>query len=469
MPYVRLVSTRRSLSYIAAAYYGWPGRKLCVIGVTGTDGKTTTANLIYRILQEAGLSAGLISTVNALIGRDQLDTGFHVTTPDAHDVQRYMQQMVRTGLTHAVLETTSHGWAQHRIDACEFDVGVVTNITHEHLDEHGSYENYRAAKSRLISSLQSTAEKPGGNPRLAVLNHDDSSYEFLAGISNVRTISYGIDLASDVVASQIRPIETGTEFSVLADGLRVDIKTTLPGRYNISNCLAAFVATVFGAGVGPDVAARGIASAAPCQEGWSGLTSEQEFMAVVDFAHTPNALKVALTTARDLVSMQADSGSRRVIAVFGSAGLRDRAKRRMMAETSAKLADITVLTAEDPRTESLEAILADMAEGARTGGGQEGKTFWRIPDRGEAIRFAVNQASVGDIVMACGKGHEQSMCFGAVEHPWDDRTALMAALAERLRVPGPQMPYLPTRDQPEQGWLRADDDKHIPQRGSCVA
>ncbi len=260
-------------------------------------------------------------------------------------------------------------------------------------------------------------------------------------------------MASDVVASNIRQNETGTEFSVQAEGLRVAIKTTLPGRYNISNCLAAFSATVFGARVAPDIAARGIASAAPVPGRMERINLGQEFIAIVDFAHTPNALRVALTTARDLVSLHAGSGSRRVIAVFGSAGLRDRAKRRMMAETSVKLADITVLTAEDPRTESLESILADMAEGARSNGGQEGQTFWRIPDRGHAIRFAVNQALAGDIVIACGKGHEQSMCFGEVEHPWDDRTALMAALAERLGVPGPRMPYLPTVDQAEQDWL----------------
>ena len=151
-PYVRLRSTRAALSHIAAAYHGWPARNLCVIGVTGTDGKTTTANLIHHVLQTAGIRAGLISTVNAVIGDKELDTGFHVTTPDAHDVQRYMRKMIEAGLTHAVLETTSHGWAQHRVDACEFDIGVVTNITHEHLDEHGSYENYRAAKGRLISS-----------------------------------------------------------------------------------------------------------------------------------------------------------------------------------------------------------------------------------------------------------------------------------------------------------------------------
>src|SRR5688572_4060352 len=165
VPYIRLENPRPALTWLAAAYYHWPARKLTVIGVTGTDGKTTTSNLIYKILVAAGIKAGMISTVNAVIGDEVLDTGFHVTTPDAHDVQNYLARMVDAGLTHVVLETTSHGWSQHRVDACEFDIGVVTNITHEHFDEHGSYENYRAAKARLFSSLEITRAKPQGNPR----------------------------------------------------------------------------------------------------------------------------------------------------------------------------------------------------------------------------------------------------------------------------------------------------------------
>jgi UDP-N-acetylmuramoyl-L-alanyl-D-glutamate--2,6-diaminopimelate ligase len=175
----------------------------------------------------------------------------------------------------------------------------------------------------------------------------------------------------------------------------------------------------------------------------------QNFTAIVDFAHTPNALKVALEAAREMLPEQP-----RVIAVFGSAGLRDKAKRRMMAEISAELADLTVLTAEDPRTESLDEILEEMAAGARSRGGREGETFWRVPDRGEAIRFALSLAREGDIVLSCGKGHEQSMCFGTREHVWDDRTALRAALSELLGVEGPKMPYLPTQDTGEEEWLK---------------
>jgi UDP-N-acetylmuramoyl-L-alanyl-D-glutamate--2,6-diaminopimelate ligase len=175
----------------------------------------------------------------------------------------------------------------------------------------------------------------------------------------------------------------------------------------------------------------------------------QDFTAIVDFAHTPNALKVTLEAAREMLAGRAG----RLIAVFGSAGLRDKEKRRMMAETSAELADLTVLTAEDPRSESLDGILDEMAAGARSKGAVEGETFWRVPDRGEAIRFALSLARPGDIVLACGKGHEQSMCFGSTEYLWDDRTAMRAALAEKLGGEGPSMPYLPSRDRTEQEWL----------------
>jgi UDP-N-acetylmuramoyl-L-alanyl-D-glutamate--2,6-diaminopimelate ligase len=451
VPYIRLEDPRRALTWIAAAFHDWPGRKLTVIGVTGTDGKTTTTNLLYQILLAAGLRAGMVSTVNAVIGDEVLDTGFHVTTPDAHDVQKYLARMVQAGLTHVVLETTSHGWAQHRVDACEFDIGVVTNITHEHMDEHGSYESYRAAKARLFSSLEITRQKPQGNPRLAVINRDDlKSFDFLNDFIKVNRVNYGLGEGSDVQALQIHYSPSGIQFTAKSTDFRVDVKSRLVGAYNVSNCLAALSAAVYGLGIRPETAADGIALLEGIPGRMERIDLGQDFTAIVDFAHTPNALKVSLEAAREMLN---EMPAGRMIAVFGSAGLRDKAKRRMMAETSAELADLTVLTAEDPRTESLEGILEEMAAGARSRGGREGETFWRIADRGEAIRFALRLARPGDIVLSCGKGHEQSMCFGSREHLWDDRTAMRAALAEMLNIEGPQMPYLPTQDTEETEWL----------------
>ena len=437
VPYIKVDDSREALAYLASSFYDHPGRKLTVIGVTGTDGKTTTSNLIFQILKTAGIKAGLVSTVNAVIGDEVIDTGFHVTTPEATEVQQLLAKMVDAGLTHVVLETTSHGLAQHRVTGCEYDVAVVTNITHEHLDYHGTYEGYRDAKARMFRMLQDTHDKTTGNPRLAVLNADDSAYDYLNQLVKGHKCSYSAKGNGDLNASSIRYSPNGTDFVVEVNKAIVSIHTNLPGGFNVSNCLAAFTAAVEGLGIDAEVAARGIASLPGVPGRMEVIDLGQPFTAIVDFAHTPNALLQAIETARQLTHG-------RVIAVFGSAGLRDRQKRRMMAETSVKLADITILTAEDPRTESLDAILAEMADEAVKAGGVEGQTFFRVADRGDAIRLGVKLAQPGDLVMPCGKGHEQSMCFGTVEYPWDDRTALRAALAEYMHVKGPRMPELPT-------------------------
>lgn len=444
-PYIRVADSRQALAGLSAGFYDFPARQLTVIGVTGTDGKTTTSNLIYQILKAAGVAAGMISTVNALIGSEVLDTGFHVTTPEAPDVQGYLASMVQAGLTHVVLEVTSHGLDQRRVAACDFDLGVVTNITHEHLDYHGSYEAYRAAKGLLFSGLADTPPKSFSPPRAAVLNRDDESYSYLSSIAAVTQLSYGFHPQASVRAERVVQDWEGLKFTTLgknANGqaFSAEIYSRLVGAYNVSNCLAAIAATVGVMGFDVQDAQQGIAGLPGVPGRSERIDLGQDFIAVVDFAHTPNALQ------RELESARALAGNGRVIAVFGSAGLRDREKRRLMAEVSAELADLTVLTAEDPRTESLRAILAEMATGAAARGGVEGQSFWRIPNRAEAIRFAIQLAKPGDVVVACGKGHEQSMCFGETEYAWDDRLAMRAALAERLGIPGPEMPTLPVQE-----------------------
>ncbi len=442
VPYVQVADARQALAYLSAAFQGYPARRMIVIGVTGTDGKTTTANLIYQILLKAGIPVGIISTVNAMIGNEAYDTGFHVTTPRAPEVQQYMARMLAAGLTHVVLEATSHGLAQHRVTGCEFDIGVLTNITHEHIDNHGSFEAYRDAKASLFTSLASPSRpaKPNGVEPLAVLNRDDSSYEYLHGRISVRQTAYSTSPGADVWADTIHHESDGLHFIANGPGFCVPVYSHLMGLFNVSNCLAALSATVLGLGIDAETASQGIANLRGVPGRMEQISMGQSFIAIVDFAHTPNALKQALKAVREMTNG-------RVIVVFGSAGLRDREKRRMMAEVSAELADVSILTAEDPRTESLEEILEEMAQGARSKGGIEGQTFLRIPDRGEAIRQAVQMAKPGDLVMACGKGHEQSMCFGTVEYAWDDRIAMRAAVAELIHATGPQMPYLPTREK----------------------
>jgi UDP-N-acetylmuramoyl-L-alanyl-D-glutamate--2,6-diaminopimelate ligase len=288
----------------------------------------------------------------------------------------------------------------------------------------------------MFASLAQTVEKPLGNPRLAILNRDDISYDYLAGLVKGRQVTYGLQHKTDYFAQDVTSNPSGVDFTLIAEGLVERVHCNLPGKFNVSNCLAAFAAAR-AAGVETGAAIKGLSRLQGVPGRMEAIEMGQPYSAIVDFAHTPNALKVALETAREMTT-------KRVIAVFGSAGLRDRQKRRLMAEVSVQLADISIFTAEDPRTESLESILAEMADAATLAGGVEGKTFYRVADRGTAIRLGAELAAPGDLLIACGKGHEQSMCFGTIEYPWDDRTAMRATLAEQLGLPGYEMPHLPT-------------------------
>jgi UDP-N-acetylmuramoyl-L-alanyl-D-glutamate--2,6-diaminopimelate ligase len=249
-----------------------------------------------------------------------------------------------------------------------------------------------------------------------------------------------LDACADIRAESVLYSPQGIRFEAVGEGFRIPVTSPLVGEFNVSNCLAALTAAVRGLGIDPEIAVGGIAALMGVDGRMERIDLGQDFAAIVDFAHTPNALRVAIEAVRKMTDQ-------RVIAIFGSAGLRDKEKRRLMAEASAELADVSILTAEDPRSESLDEILEEMAVGARSKGGVEGKSFFRVPDRGEAIRLGVRMAQRGDVIFFCGKGHEQSMCFGTVEYPWDDRVAMRAALAELLGVPGPQMPHLPTQEK----------------------
>ena len=416
---------------LAAAWHDFPSRRLVVIGITGTDGKTTTCHLLHSILQRAPrIKPGYISTLSADYGAEAAPTGLHVTTPSAPRIQAYLAKMVEAGLTHCVLEMTSHGLAQGRLQGVDIDVAVLTNVMHEHLDYHGSWEDYRAAKAIMFQMLQHSWRKPA-QEKASVINADDPSFDYFAAIPADRLISYSIDGPADRMAQGIIHRSDCATFHVL--NRRYTLR--LPGAFNIANALAALCAAQ-ALGIGGGAIKAGIAAVDHIPGRMERIDESQDFIAMVDFAHTPNALKRALEAGRRLLKP-----GKRLIAVFGSAGLRDIEKRRLMAETSAQLADMTILTAEDPRRESLDGILAMMAAGCLAKGGVEGETFMRVPDRGEAIYAACRLAGAGDLVMACGKGHEQSMCFGDVEHPWDDRAALRSALR------GAPLRTLPTAEQ----------------------
>ena len=417
--------------------------------------------------------------MHAVIGDQTYSTGLHTTTPDAPDVQRFLAQMRDAGTEIAVLETTSHGLAQHRVTGCAFDVAVVTNITHEHLDFHGSYEAYREAKALLFRSLTQT---PGGSaksfewfaagsglphlPKTAVLNRDDRSFEYLVRIPAEQVITYGVEeplrgstgaeqgrrgaegafsaTALHLTAVSVRHEPAGTEFDIqFAPCLRVPMSpchlvTPLIGAFNVSNILAA-VGAALALGTGPAAIAAGVRATTSIPGRMERIAAGQRFTAIVDFAHTPNALARALEAVRPLA---APGG--RVIVVFGSAGLRDRAKRHLMGAVAARQADVTVVTAEDPRTEDLSAIMAETATALAAGGRVEGVDFFCIADRQRAILHAVRLAGPGDVVIVCGKGHEQSMCFGVTEHPWRDQDALRWALGVLDRTDCPPPFELPT-------------------------
>jgi UDP-N-acetylmuramoyl-L-alanyl-D-glutamate--2,6-diaminopimelate ligase len=424
VPYAQVKDGQMAIGPLASAYAGYPSRRLVVVGVTGTDGKTTTTSLIFSILQAAGIKAGMISTDSAVIGDEAVPTGLHVTTPTAPEVQMYLRRMVDAGLTHCVLETTSHGLAQGRVNGVEYDVAVLTNVTHEHLDFHGSFENYRAAKGLLFKSLSTTFRKPQlRGEKWAVVNRADANADYFLAFPADHHLTYGVNRNDvDITCPLPEYSPRGTRITLTGTDRSLPIRTALVGQFNVENVLAA-AAAAFALGCPPEAVQAGIEAMPPVPGRMERIDEGQDFLAMVDFAHTPNALRRALEAARDMIP-----AGRRIICVFGSAGLRDREKRRLMAEVSAQLADVSVLTAEDPRTESLDAILQAMAEGAISQGGVENQTFYRVPDRGAALAFACSLARPGDLVIACGKGHEQSMCFGTVEYPWDDREALRAAL-----------------------------------------
>jgi UDP-N-acetylmuramoyl-L-alanyl-D-glutamate--2,6-diaminopimelate ligase len=420
VPTLVVPNAREALAYLHAAWHDFPAHKLRVIGVTGTDGKTTTTKLITAMLRAAGYAVGAIDTVGATIGDVELPTGFHTTTPDAPEVQAYLAQMVAQGMQYAVIESTSHGLAQHRVTACAYDVAVVTNITHEHLDYHGTYEAYREAKAMLFRAL-ATAPRKAGMAKVAVLNGDDSSYTYLKDIPADRRIVYGLGDQAQVTAEEIVSTPGGLSLVVRAEGLTLPIISPLAGRYNVHNILAA-VSVALSQGLTPETIQQGVAAVRGVIGRMERMDRGQPYTVIVDFAHTPNALQNALRAVRETTSG-------RVMVVFGCAGLRDRGKRAWMGRIAGELADGTVITAEDPRTEPLEAIMEEIASGCREAGAREGEQFWRVGDRGEAIAYALGMARPGDTVVVTGKGHERSMCFGTTEYPWSDQDAVLAALA----------------------------------------
>lgn len=417
--YIRVDDPRKALGWLACAVYGQPSRQMAVIGVTGTDGKTTTTNLIAAMLDAAGHTSGLTSTVDFKIGQRRVTNDSRFTNQEAPEVQAMLAQMVVAGCDYAVIEAGSSGLELERLTGIAFDVAVVTNITSEHLEVHGTKEAYWRAKAMLFERIDPLYTKNPGPPfivpRACVLNADDASYAFLHAFCRAPIISYGIDNpGADVNAKNLDLRATGSTYDVrLPDGDVLHITTPLVARFNVANALAA-IAAAWSQGIAPTQIAAALASFTGVPGRMERIDAGQSFTVIVDYAHTAESLHQVLTVLRPLTTG-------RLIAVFGSAGDRDRAKRPEMGVVAAEYADYFVITDEDPRTEDPMAILREIAAGAEHAGAVVDRDFVCQVGRRAAIARAFALAQPDDTVVLCGKGHEQSIDMGTTKLPWDDR------------------------------------------------
>jgi UDP-N-acetylmuramoyl-L-alanyl-D-glutamate--2,6-diaminopimelate ligase len=377
------------VAFLANLIYGFPTRKLIVIGVTGTDGKTTTTNMIYRILKAVGKKVSMVSTVNAYVGGKIYDTGFHVTSPDPFMVQKFARAAVNHGDKYLILEVTSHALDQYRFWGFKFDVGMITNITHEHLDYHKTFENYKSTKVALLK-----------NASFAIIN--DNLRKDVAGKTKAEIITFGLS-SGDFNQKEI------------------NLKLKIPGDYNIENALAA-ISVAFALGIDRKDAQNALENYKNVIGRMEDVENSRGLKIIIDFAHTPNGLEQVLKT------LKLQTGGK-LISLIGCEGFRDIGKRALMGEIAQKLSDIVIVTSVDPRGQQ-NIINRQISEGAKNSGAREGINFFIIEDREKAIDFAINTlAKRGDLVGIFGKGHEKSMNMdGEVELPWSDQEAVKKIL-----------------------------------------
>jgi UDP-N-acetylmuramoyl-L-alanyl-D-glutamate--2,6-diaminopimelate ligase len=425
VPVVVVPSTRVALSALAAAFHGEPSRHLEVAGVTGTDGKTTTATMLWAAWRAAGIPAASLTTVDWRAGDGVAPNPTRQTTLEAVELHERLRDLRERGCTHVALETSSHGLELHRVDDISYRAAVYTRITSEHLDLHGSREAYLRAKARLLGIV---SRHPDG---VGVLDAADTfAMPLLAQIAVARRLTYSTDpdVGADLTARYIRSSAEGVRFRARTPWGDEEVHLQVPGRFNAANALAALAAAC--------------ATGAPLRDAVSGIGGlrhvtgrmervdlGQPFNVVVDYAHTAESLDKVLRELRP-----ATPG--RLWVVFGSAGERDVEKRPAMGAVAATLADVAVITDEDPRGEDRFRILEDIAAGATGAGGRRGETVVVHPDRRDAIRFAIGNAAPGDTVLCAGKGHEGSLIVGSTPLPWDERSVVEAAIRERLSEAG---------------------------------
>jgi UDP-N-acetylmuramoyl-L-alanyl-D-glutamate--2,6-diaminopimelate ligase len=435
LPIIQLVvdRSRAALADAAGWWYDDPSRELGIVGITGTDGKTTTSFLAAAALDAAGHRAGLVGTVELRIGGEAEPTPEHQTTPEAPELQRLLRAMADGGDAAAIVETTSHGLALERVAGVAYDVAILTNLTHEHLELHGTFEAYRSAKLSLFERLASRgAPKTGAAatlawPRLAVINRDDPSADLFSAVAReagATVVTYGSQPGADVRAGRIEEDAHRLSVAYEARSGAAHLDLRLAGRFNVHNALAV-VAMGEGLGLDPATVRAGIEGVPGVPGRMERIELGQPFSVIVDYAHTPTSLETVL----DLLAALAAAGGGGLIVVFGSAGERDRAKRPMMGRIAGERCRLVVVTDEDPRGEDPLAILEAIGRGAEAAGRRRDRDLLLIADRRAAIAAALDQALTGDVVLFAGKGHERSIIGPDGPRPWNERAEVEAALA----------------------------------------
>jgi UDP-N-acetylmuramoyl-L-alanyl-D-glutamate--2,6-diaminopimelate ligase len=440
VPEILVRDSRVALALTAAWRAGDPSLRLGIVGITGTDGKTTTAYLVRAILEEAGMPAGFIGTTDVIIGGRSLGNAARASTPEAPELQGYLGAMAAAGDRWAVVESTSHGLAQQRVGGVAYDVAVLTNVTSEHLEFHGTLEAYREAKQSLFARLARSEENPEkGWGKHAVVNADDPQCAIVSAIASAAgagVLRYGLagapfddaggsrrpgDDVADIVATNVGETPGGLRAHVTAPGWSGGLELRLAGRFNVYNALAALgVAAAIGLDLDAAAIALGRVEAVPGR--MQRIDEGQPFSVVVDYAHTADALGKVLDELRP-----ADPAAG-LIAVFGSAGERDVDKRAHMGRVAGEHCRLVVLTDEDPRGEDRLAILEAIAVGAETAGMRRGQDLLLVPDRAEAIAVALASARPGDAVLLAGKGHEKTIETASGEIPWDEAAVVRSTL-----------------------------------------
>lgn len=398
-----ITDTRAALALMYKSYYENPDQSLVLTGVTGTNGKTTTVYFIHHILSVCGLKAGLIGTVENLVGKDSFPSRY--TTPSPDKLYPLLKQMADSDVKHAVLEVSSHSLAQKRVEGLDFKTGVFTNLTQDHLDYHGTMEKYLKEKKKLFYRCE-----------YAVLNADDPYFSEFASLPCKR-LTYGINGQADFTAYDIFLNVSGTMFKLCYPKGQADVFLKAPGRFNIYNSLAA-IAACRCLGINPCDAAKALLSAKGIPGRMEILTDKQDFTVILDYAHTPDGLQKVLETVNVFKKG-------RLVTVFGCGGDRDRTKRPIMGKTAAKLSDFLVITSDNPRTENPDCIIEDILAGVK----RQQTPYIVINNRKKAIEYTIRTAQKNDIIILAGKGHEDYQIIGEDILPFDEKSIVKKALA----------------------------------------